>query len=99
MMAEWLMYLAVLGLVVLTAVTRAFFFLSERPLTLPDAVVRGLKYAPLAGGARRGGVGLVAQGHAEHHRGGHGHFPGAQAGGGLVSPCGEWVSYNRRVLS
>jgi branched chain amino acid efflux pump len=48
MMAEWLMYLAVLGLVVLTAVTRAFFFLSERPLTLPEAVVRGLKYAPLA---------------------------------------------------
>lgn len=48
MMAEGLMYLAVLGLIALTAVTRAFFFLSERPLSLPDAVVRGLKYAPLA---------------------------------------------------
>ena len=48
MMTEWLMYLAVLGLVVLTAVTRAFFFLSDRPLVLPDGVVRGLKYAPLA---------------------------------------------------
>lgn len=42
------MYVAVLGLVVLTAVTRAFFFLGERPMSLPDPVVRGLKYAPLA---------------------------------------------------
>jgi branched-subunit amino acid transport protein len=48
MMAEWLMYLAVFGLVVLTAVTRAFFFLSEQPWVLPEGVVRGLKYAPLA---------------------------------------------------
>lgn len=48
MMTEWLMYLAVFGLVVLTAVTRAFFFLSEQPWVLPEWVVRGLKYAPLA---------------------------------------------------
>jgi len=48
MMTEWLMYLAVFGLVVLTAVTRAFFFLSEQPWVLPEGVVRGLKYAPLA---------------------------------------------------
>ena len=48
MMTEWLMYVAVLGLVVLTAVTRAFFFLSEQPWVLPEGVVRGLKYAPLA---------------------------------------------------
>ena len=48
MMSEPMMYLAVLGLVVLTAVTRAFFFLSDKPWVLPDLVVRGLKYAPLA---------------------------------------------------
>ncbi len=47
MMPEALMYLAVLGLVLLTVVTRAFFFLSGRPMTLPDGVARGLKYAPI----------------------------------------------------
>lgn len=47
-MPEWDMVLAVLGLVLITAVTRSFFFLSERPWTLPSWVERGLKYAPLA---------------------------------------------------
>jgi hypothetical protein len=28
----------------------------------------------------------VAQGHAQHHCGGHGALPGAQAGGGTVRP-------------
>jgi branched-subunit amino acid transport protein len=35
-----------LGLV--TAITRCFFFLSERELTLPPWAQRGLRYAPLA---------------------------------------------------
>lgn len=48
MMSEPVMYLAVLGLVVLTAVTRAFFFLRRTPMSLPDVAERGLKYAPLA---------------------------------------------------
>lgn len=48
MTTDFTMYVAVLGLVVLTAVTRAFFFLSERPLALPQLVTKGLKYAPLA---------------------------------------------------
>ena len=42
------MVLAVLGLVVVTVVTRSFFFLSERPWQLPEWAERGMKYAPLA---------------------------------------------------
>lgn len=47
-MAWGWMVLAVLGLVVLSAVTRAFFFLSRKPVTLPPWVAQGLKFAPLA---------------------------------------------------
>ncbi len=46
--SESRMVVAVLGLVVLSAVTRSFFFLSARPWRLPAWVERGLKYAPLA---------------------------------------------------
>jgi len=42
------MVVAVLGLLVLTAVTRAFFFLTEEPIRLPNWAMQGLKYAPLA---------------------------------------------------
>ncbi|MFT3858300.1 MAG: AzlD domain-containing protein [Aquabacterium sp.] len=47
-MSEWEMVLAVLGLVVITTVTRSFFFISERPWQLPAWAERGMKYAPLA---------------------------------------------------
>lgn len=42
------MIVAVLGLVALSAVTRAFFFLTEKPIRLPVWALQGLKYAPLA---------------------------------------------------
>ncbi len=37
-----------IGLAVVTVITRAFFFLSSRPWTLPAWVSRGLQYAPAA---------------------------------------------------
>jgi branched-subunit amino acid transport protein len=40
--------LTIVGLTVITVVTRAFFLISERELPLPDWVKRGLRYAPLA---------------------------------------------------
>lgn len=40
--------LTILGLAVITVVTRGFFLISERQLSLPGWVQRGLKYAPLA---------------------------------------------------
>jgi branched-subunit amino acid transport protein len=40
--------LTIVGLTVITVVTRAFFVISERELPLPDWVKRGLRYAPLA---------------------------------------------------
>jgi branched-subunit amino acid transport protein len=40
--------IAILGLAVITVVSRAFFMLPERELPLPDWLKRGLKYAPLA---------------------------------------------------
>ncbi|MBC7993801.1 MAG: AzlD domain-containing protein [Rhizobacter sp.] len=41
-------FLTILGLTVITVVTRGFFLFSERELPLPDWVKRGLRYAPLA---------------------------------------------------
>jgi branched-subunit amino acid transport protein len=40
--------LTIVGLTIITVVTRAFFLISERELPLPDWVKRGLRYAPLA---------------------------------------------------
>jgi branched-subunit amino acid transport protein len=40
--------LTIVGLTIITVVTRAFFVISERELPLPDWVKRGLRYAPLA---------------------------------------------------
>ena len=40
--------IAILGLTVLTVLTRGFFYLSERELPLPAWLVQGLRYAPLA---------------------------------------------------
>lgn len=39
---------AILGLGLITLVTRSFFLISERELVLPEWVQRGLRYAPLA---------------------------------------------------
>ena len=39
---------AILGLAVITALTRSFFFLSSRPWRLPGWIARGLQYAPAA---------------------------------------------------
>ena len=39
---------AVLGLTVITVVTRSFFMITEREPVLPDWLRRGLRYAPLA---------------------------------------------------
>lgn len=39
---------AILGLAVITVVTRAFFMIPERELPLPDWLKQGLRYAPLA---------------------------------------------------
>lgn len=42
------MVIAALGLVAISAFSRSFFFLSERPWLLPAWLERGLRYAPLA---------------------------------------------------
>lgn len=41
-------FVTILGLAIVTVVTRCFFFISERELVLPQWVQRGLRYAPLA---------------------------------------------------
>jgi branched-subunit amino acid transport protein len=41
-------FLTIVGLTAITVATRAFFLFSERELTLPGWVQRGLRYAPLA---------------------------------------------------
>ena len=38
----------ILGMVVITVLTRSFFFISTRPWTLPEWAQRGLHYAPIA---------------------------------------------------
>jgi branched-subunit amino acid transport protein len=38
----------ILGLAVVTVITRSFFFLSSKTWTLPDWAQRGLHYAPIA---------------------------------------------------
>ena len=40
--------ITILGLAVITVVTRSFFVLSSREFVLPDWARRGLRYAPLA---------------------------------------------------
>jgi branched-subunit amino acid transport protein len=40
--------ITIVGLALLTVVTRAFFLLPERDLPLPDWLQQGLRYAPLA---------------------------------------------------
>jgi branched-subunit amino acid transport protein len=40
--------LAIVGLGIVTVITRGFFLLPDRALTLPQWALQGLKYAPLA---------------------------------------------------
>jgi branched-subunit amino acid transport protein len=47
-MSAWYGMFAVLGLAAVTVVTRGFFLIGERELTLPPWALRGLRYAPLA---------------------------------------------------
>ena len=48
MIPAWYATLGIVGLAVVTVVTRGFFLFSERELTLPVWAVQGLRYAPLA---------------------------------------------------
>jgi len=49
MMWQWLYpAAAIVGLAVITLVTRAFFMIPDRELPLPPWLHRGLKYAPMA---------------------------------------------------
>jgi len=47
-MSSWEAFVTILGLALITLVTRSFFLLSDRELVLPAWVQRGLRYAPLA---------------------------------------------------
>ncbi|MEO6362710.1 MAG: AzlD domain-containing protein [Caldimonas sp.] len=38
----------VIGMTLITVLTRSFFFLSDRPMTMPPWLGRGLRYAPIA---------------------------------------------------
>ena len=40
--------IAIVGLTVLTIVTRGFFFLSQREIPIPEGLRQALRYAPLA---------------------------------------------------
>lgn len=47
-MSPWEALVTILGLAVITVVTRSFFLLPEQDLPLPSWLKRGLRYAPLA---------------------------------------------------
>lgn len=47
-LSGWEFIVAVVGLALLTLVTRGFFMIPDRELPLPGWLKRGLKYAPLA---------------------------------------------------
>ena len=47
-MSTWHAIVAILGLAVITVVTRGFFLYPERELPLPAWLKQGLRYAPLA---------------------------------------------------
>jgi branched-subunit amino acid transport protein len=47
-MNGWQATAAILGLAVITVVTRGFFFLSRREIPFPAWLQQGLRYAPLA---------------------------------------------------
>ena len=47
-MSDWESFITIVGLTVITVVTRCFFLIPERELRLPGWVQRGLRFAPLA---------------------------------------------------
>lgn len=47
-MEPWETSVTIVGLAVITVLTRSCFFLSSRELRMPDWLQRGLRYAPLA---------------------------------------------------
>jgi len=47
-MPAWYATIGILGLAVVTAVTRGFFLFPDREIELPAWAVQGLRYAPLA---------------------------------------------------
>jgi branched-subunit amino acid transport protein len=47
-MPVWYSTVGIVGLAVVTVVTRAFFLLSDREIELPAWAVQGLRYAPIA---------------------------------------------------
>ena len=48
MTSSWELAIAIVGLALITVVTRGFFFVSEREIPIPDWLRQGLRYAPLA---------------------------------------------------
>lgn len=47
-MSDGYALVVILGLTVITVITRGFFLVSQQEMVLPDWVKRGLRYAPLA---------------------------------------------------
>ena len=47
-MNDWMTVLAILGLALITVLTRGFFLIPEREVPMPDWARQGLRYAPLA---------------------------------------------------
>ena len=47
-MSEWEMALGIVGMGLITLLTRAFFMIPRRELPMPDWAKQGLRYAPLA---------------------------------------------------
>ncbi|MGS0754084.1 AzlD domain-containing protein [Roseateles sp. GG27B] len=47
-MSDWEVVLAILGMGLITLLTRSFFMLPKNELPLPDWARQGLRYAPLA---------------------------------------------------
>ena len=65
-MPVWYTTVSIVGLAVVTVVTRGFFLISDREIELPAWAVQGLRYAPIAA--------LVSQGKERQLRG---HLGGA----------------------
>jgi branched-subunit amino acid transport protein len=47
-MSGWAIFLAIVGLTLITIVTRGFFMIPEREVPIPDWLREALRYAPLA---------------------------------------------------
>jgi branched chain amino acid efflux pump len=47
-MPDWYLTIGIVGLAVVTVVTRGFFLISDREVELPAWAVQGLRYAPIA---------------------------------------------------